>query len=254
MANHFKEAVFCPSPDRANSALLGLLGVVNLLYAGNAPSVVVPHLCAASLLACKKKGGGLRPIAVGEVLRRLTSKCISTAVQAESFRVFTPLQVGVGVQAGCESIVHALALVQEDSDISPEDMWTLLLDFSNTFNSINRDCIFQEVRSCMPSLSDYVEMCYGAQSNLRFGDHSILSCYGVQQSDPLGPLCFSLALHFLVEKIKEQVPDLLINAWYLDDGTLCSTVRDLSSALAIIEEHGPSRGLHLNRTKYLPYP
>ena len=47
-------------------------------------------------------------------------------VQSESFRVLTPLQVGVGVQAGCESIVHALARVQEDSDIPPEDRWTLL--------------------------------------------------------------------------------------------------------------------------------
>ena len=118
-ANHFKEAAFCPSPDRANTALLGILKVINLLCAGRAPSVVVSHLCGASLLACRKKDGGLRPIAVGKVLGRLISKCISRAVQSESFRVLTPLQVRVRVQAGCESIVHALARVQDDSDIPP---------------------------------------------------------------------------------------------------------------------------------------
>lgn len=48
-ANHFKEAVFCPSPDRANYALQGLLGVINLLCAGRAPPMVSPHLCGASL-------------------------------------------------------------------------------------------------------------------------------------------------------------------------------------------------------------
>ena len=80
-ANHFKEAVFCPSPDRANNAIQALLGVVNLLCAGRAPPEIVPHLCGASLFACKKKGGGLRPIAVRDFLRRLTSKCISRGVQ-----------------------------------------------------------------------------------------------------------------------------------------------------------------------------
>ena len=36
-ANHVKEAVFSPSPDRANFALQGLVRVVNLLCAGRAP-------------------------------------------------------------------------------------------------------------------------------------------------------------------------------------------------------------------------
>ena len=67
-ANHVKEAVFCPSPDRANFALQGLVGVVNLLCAGRAPPSILPYLCGATLLACRKKGGGFRPIAMGEVL------------------------------------------------------------------------------------------------------------------------------------------------------------------------------------------
>ena len=62
-----------------------LSGVVNLLCAGQAPSEVVPYLCGATLFACKK-GDGVRPIAVGEILRRLTSKCISRAVQPEAIR------------------------------------------------------------------------------------------------------------------------------------------------------------------------
>ena len=39
----------------------------------------------------------------------------------------------------------------------------------------------------------------------------------------------------------------MINAWYLDDGTLCGSANDLCAALRIIEEDGPARGLHLNR-------
>ena len=46
---------------------------------------------------------------------------------------------------------------------------------------------------------------------------------------------FSLALHPIVRKIKEQVPGLVINAWYIDDGTLCGSPADLARALSIIE-------------------
>ena len=54
------------------------------------------------------------------------------------------------------------------------------------------------------------------------------------------PLCFALTLHPIVEQIKREVPELLINAWYLDDGTLCGSLSDIGYALAIIESVGPS--------------
>ena len=162
-ANHLKEAAFCPSPDRAIYALRSLSGAVNLMCAGKVPQAVVPYLCGATLLASKKRDGGLRPIAVGEVLCRLSSKCISKAVRSEAFEVLTPLQVGVGVQAGCKSIVHTVSPVQEDSNILPELKWILLLDFSNAFNNVRRESMFQEVRARIPSMSAWLEMCYSAQ-------------------------------------------------------------------------------------------
>ena len=87
-ANHFKEAVFCPSPDCGNRALRAVMMTVNHLCAGRAPPPppeVIPHLCGATLLACLKKDGCNRPIAVGEVLRRLTSKCLSCSFQVMPF-------------------------------------------------------------------------------------------------------------------------------------------------------------------------
>ena len=52
---------------------------------------------------------------------------------------------------------------------------------------------------------------------------------------------------------KEEVPDLKVNAWYLDEGTLCGLSSDLERALENIEEMGAQRGLTLNRTKSLLY-
>ena len=83
-----------------------------------------------------------------KVLHRLTSKCISRSVCSEAHNILTPLQVGIGVPGGCEAIVHAVAQVQEVVT-PPEERWTLLLDLSNTFNSIDREHMFQEVRARM---------------------------------------------------------------------------------------------------------
>ena len=102
--------------------------------------------------------------------------------------------------------------------------------------------MFKEMRSCIPSLSIWLEFCYSCRSLLHFGDHTINSICGVQQGDPLGPLGFALTLHFIIEKVKSQVPGLLANSWYLDDCTLCGSPDDLNLALSII---APTRGLSL---------
>ena len=137
------------------------------------------------------------------------------------------------------------------SSAQPEQRWALLLDFSNAFNKINRESMFVEFWRRIPSLSAWIESCYSSQSLLYLGSDTIYSCCGVQQGDPLGPLEFCLALHPVVECIKSEVPDLTLNAWYLDDGTLMGSPEDLVAALRIIEEDGPSVGLHLNRAKSL---
>ena len=81
---------------------------MNLLATGQAPSSIFPHLCSATLLACGKKNG-LRPIAVGEVLRRLISKSLATATRHDAFNSLAPLQLGVCVRGGCEAIIHSVS-------------------------------------------------------------------------------------------------------------------------------------------------
>ena len=108
--------------------------------------------------------------------------------------------------------------------------------------------MFKEMRSCIPSLSIWLEFCYSCRSLLHFGDHTINSICGVQQGDPLGPLGFVLTLHPIIQKVKSEVPGLLGNSWYLDDGILCRSPDDLNLALSII---APTRGLSLNPSKSL---
>ena len=75
----------------------------------------------------------------------------------------------------------------------------------------------------------------------------------MQQCDPLGTLGFVTTLHPIVEHIREEVPSLALNAWYLDDGTLAGRPEDLAAALDIVGHDGPPLSLYLNRYKSLLY-
>ena len=69
---------------------------------------------------------------------------------------------------------------------------------------------------------------------------------GFHQGDPLATLLFSINLHKIVLHIKQEIPNLKQNIWILDDGVQLGKKEDIRKVLKIIEEDGPSRGLHLS--------
>lgn len=221
--SHLREAVRCPSPDQATCLLSSLTTFVNLLAAGCTPTNVAPHLYGASLLASKKKSGSHHPIVVGEVLRRLVSKCLFFHSRVAINSLFTPLQLGVGVRDGCEAIVHAVSKLT--SSLPDDQCWTLMSGFTNAFNCISREAMFESLRNHLPSLSAWMESCYSCQPLLHLGNDIIHSCCGVQQGDPLGPLGFAITLHPLILRIQEEVPSIKLNVWKLDNGTLVGLQR-----------------------------
>ena len=60
--SHLRETVGCPSPDQANQLLVALTSFIKCLASGRAPSVIIPHLCGATLLASKKQKEGHQPV------------------------------------------------------------------------------------------------------------------------------------------------------------------------------------------------
>ena len=152
-AGHLKEALCCPSLRSSTMFSKFVCKFVNLLCAGGIPTPVVPYVCGASLIALKKKSGGLRPITVGEVLRRMVSKCISVSLSFHTVCSLSHLQVGVEVTVGYESIVHFSKTIQDDNSIPLESKWSLQVNFSNAFNSVDCHQMFEEIRTRIPSMA-----------------------------------------------------------------------------------------------------
>ena len=133
-ATHLSNAFLCPSPACGDQAISAILDV-NLLALGEAPTSIASYLCGASLLALKKKDGGIRPIAVGEILHRLCAKCLCRLSSQKATSLLIPLQVGVGVPGGCEAVSHALnGSVASVGD--PTSLAILQVELKNAFNTL----------------------------------------------------------------------------------------------------------------------
>ena len=96
------------APNQAGRAETQLCRLVNAMSKGAVPVAVAPFLCGARLHAGLKKDGGLRPIAVGNILRRLTSKVMAKSLVEKMEGLLAPHQLGVSVRGGAEIAVHTV--------------------------------------------------------------------------------------------------------------------------------------------------
>ena len=101
---------------------------------GEVPSTIDPFICGARLHAGIKKDGSLRPIAVGNMERRLVSKLFVLSLNDRIVSRLAPHQLGVAVKGGCEAAAHT---IREAVSRDPSK-WVLRMDLVNAFNCLDR--------------------------------------------------------------------------------------------------------------------
>ena len=228
--------------------LESLTSLLNGMAAGKMPKEISKHIASAPLTAIAKKNNGIRPIAVGQTLRRIVSKLAFKEALPPISSYLSPYQVGVGKKRAIEHSVFDFQDFINKSGKSTSKM-VLLLDFENAFNIFDRQVFMNQVRKYCPSISHWVEYCYMDESNLYAGDRIINSSVGTQQGDPLAGLLFCLALHILVIKISEQFPDFDFMKWYMDDGILGGDIPYIYDIYCLIQQEAPQLGLKLQISK-----
>lgn len=239
---HLKDLVTQTNGHLADQ-LVDALGVLNdLLLSGKVPDSVCPVFFGANLTALLKKNGGIRPIAVGNTIRRLSAKIICNRVRNEVSNYLKPKQMGFGIPGGAEAIVHSA----RDFLLSPSEEESILvkLDYSNAFNSVLRAKMIATVREKYPHMLPYIHQCYATKSYLVYGKDIILSEEGVQQGDPLGPLLFCLVIQPIIDSLQSK-----INEWYLDDGSIGGNIDVVIEDIKTIISASEDVGLKLNPSK-----
>ena len=129
------------TPANTTSVLEQLTSVVNLYSRGTVPIEVASNLAGARLIAIQKpnsKGGhGIRPVAVGEIIRRLVGKCMCQTIKEESRELLFPLQIGVAVAHGADIGIHTIRNWCQRM-ATTDGKAGLKVDFSNAFNCVDK--------------------------------------------------------------------------------------------------------------------
>ncbi|GJZ46048.1 hypothetical protein Tco_0593644 [Tanacetum coccineum] len=186
--------------------------VVNLFLDRSCPKMLGEYISSASLTPLVKLSGGIRPIAVGTVWRRLVSKVSALMIGHSLDGYLDDLQFDVGVSGGSEAILYVVNRLIEGrgNDVG---LSMFLVDFKNVFNLVDQEIMLREVLLRCPAISRWVELCYSNPTRFHYGEHTLWLCQG---------------------------------AWYLDDGIIVGDTLVVGKVLELIMEDGPRYGLHLN--------
>ena len=211
-------------------------------------------LSLEAFLACRliplDKNPGLRPIGVGEVLRRIIGKVIVSVVRNDIISSVGSLQVCAGHEAGCEAAIHAMHTIFEEENTEA----VLLVDAANAFNSVNREAFLHNIFVICPAIAIYVKNCYMIPSRMFvIGGFEISSSEGTTQGDPTVMAIYAIAVIPLVLMIIEIVTSTPGNTSkmvaYADDFTAGGTVKDLQHWWKTLCELGPKFGYYPEATK-----
>ena len=232
-----KLATKVPTVLEMLSTLTGMIGQ------GTAPCRDL--LVASRLTPLAKDDGGLRPIAVGDIIYRLATKTLLRHhFKPDSL---LPCQFGVGTKGGTEPVTRTIQRALDRTLGHPYTHLTLL-DFNNAFNQVDRVQIACALKEYLPGLYRTVKWAYNDPSDLVLGQYILQSATGVRQGDPLGPFLFSVAVRPLLRQLELTLGDNHRILAYLDDWYILSTTPGtLDKVYTLMDSQDTA--LKLNRDK-----
>lgn len=221
---------------------------IALLAKNLATKIYNPCLISAyinSRLIALDKSPGVRPIGIGEVLRRIVGKTISQHCSNEIKEAAGPLQTCAGHGAGAEAAIHAMRKIFESEGTDA----VLLIDASNAFNRLNRAVALHNIRIICPEISNYIINTYRQPSRLFIaGGQEILSQEGTTQGDPLAMPWYSLSTTTMISHL--QVNQKTVNqVWLADDASAAGSIEDLHRWYCSLDNAGKQHGYFVNGSK-----
>jgi hypothetical protein len=205
----------------------------------------------ANRLVALDKCPGVRPIGIGECLRRILGKMMAYITREDVAKEAQAAQLAVGVPGGIEAATIAMnKLFDAVAGVEVEGYGMLLVDAANAFNAVNRAAALWNARILWPRCARFLFNSYRGFAFLLLqatADTSVilLSREGVTQGDPLSMFLYSIAIMPLIRKCT-RVGEWH-QCWYADDSSAVARLRQLVEWLTLLMEEGPKFG-------YFPEP
>ena len=207
-----------------------------------------------AFVACRmiplNKNPGLRPIGVGEILRRISGKVVMSLSKNDVTQSAGSLQVCAGQKAGVEAAIHAM----HDIYNSEEAEAVLLIDAENAFNLINRKVMIHNISILCPIIATFVRNCYNVPARLFIlGGKEILSKEGTTQGDPTAMAAYAIGITLLLKLLHELI---CMNNYiskevaFADDFTVAGKISEIRKFWDMVIISGPKYGYFPKAEKY----
>eukprot|EP00923_Selenidium_pygospionis_P002843 GHVN01004364.1.p1 GENE.GHVN01004364.1~~GHVN01004364.1.p1 ORF type:complete len:695 (+),score=78.46 GHVN01004364.1:2-2086(+) len=201
-----------------------------------------------ALMSCRlvplDKAPGVRPLGIGDPLRRLVGKALLELVGEEAKRVCGSDQLCAGMKAGTEGAFHAVSRMLKKVKGSGG---VLLVDADNGFNRLNRARELHTARKMWPSAYRCLHNVYQGEAKLHVGDGVLLSREGATQGDPLAMALYAVATLPLIRSLKDV--EGAQQVWYADDAAAGGIFASLRSWMERLMVEGPAFGYFVNPEK-----
>ena len=191
---------------------------------------------------------GVRPVGVGEVLRRLVGKLLIGVIKDDITTAAGPLQTCTGIKAGIEAAIHAMRTIFQDEETEA----VLLVDAENAFNNLNRKAALNNIKELCPTFHRYLLNTYQRPAQLIVPGEEhyeiIYSEEGSTQGDVGAMAMYGIALKPLTDKLANAVdPHQCKQVWYADDSTAAGRLVEMRKWWDTLCQDGPEYG-------YFPLP
>ena len=212
------------------------------------PKIFEPYVSCRLIPLDKDPGSrpiAIRPIGIGEVIRRVVGKAVGWSLKMEIQTAAGPLQTATGIQGGAEAAIHAMKTIYERDDIEG----VILVDASNAFNSLNRKVALHNVQVLCPNFATILINTYRQPSRLVIlGGNELLSAEGTTQGDNLAMSFYAIGTDPLLTFLKVICPNIYQVA-LADDITGAGTLKDLKDWWDTIISEGKKLGYFVNEGK-----
>lgn len=197
---------------------------------------------------------GCRPICVNESFLTALAKLCLSQLEPLFPTILHPNDYGCGKSGGMDAVIHGLRALHRDAAANDKPFYILKTDFTNAFNSIDRQVIIDVVHSKCPQLLPFLHFRYTNLNVLFIDKHTELrvqSTTGVVQGDGLSSFLFQLSMSHILQKARQHctIPS------YLDDNYIFSPcLEKLHLAAQLLKSESKEHNLLLNdKSELYPY-
>ena len=186
---------------------------------------------------------GVRPVGVGEVLRRITGKSLLGVIKDDITTAAGPLQTCTGLKAGIEAAIHAMRQIFNDRNTEG----VLLADAENAFNNLNREAALKNIKELCPPFYQYLHNTYQSAAELIIpGEREYETIYseeGSTQGDVGAMAKYGIATKPLIDELSNAInTEECKQAWFADDSSAAGKLLELKKWWDLLCQLGPQYG------------